>query len=596
MFILESARPTHVGHETSRRRRASDRAPDPVSGFAPIAHNAESGDGERRRRPVRGRVLLDRLNAGKRPGELSEDVAKAGEILLAIGKRSAAGDLRSCGVCAVTISRREALRIAGASLVGLPVARLAAACRSEPRIDAHGTTAADARHDTLSRLLARFVVNTQFDELPTAIVEAWKTIVLDSIAIGLVGSQDRLARAMGDVARRLGGVAECTVINSTHRTDAARAAWLNGTMIGTPQSDSPSHAHAASNVVPAIMAVAERDHLDGKAFLAALILGGEVGGRIERASVDVETKRGFHNPGVQGPFSAAAAVGRLLRLDEDAIVNALGIAGSSSAGLQEFAFEGGDLKATHAGRAAQLGLESALLAAAGVRGPSTVLEGPFGYFNGFSLPTDPRQVAANLTVSSLSAPGHKPYAVHSNHQQIVDTILRFKADHPAFNPDDVRRIVVRGPEGTTEPRHAVVEPTTVLGAKYSTPFTTAVAFCRDISDPLNYDEAAVLDLRIRGLAKRVELVTTRDAGDRANGGECEIALEMSTGTRLVLRTRAVKGSPGNPFTFDDGVAKFRQWTGRIIPADQSAELIERVRGLAAARDMADVVRATAART
>ena len=62
-------------------------------------------------------------------------------------------------------------------------------------------------------------------------------------------------------------------------------------------------------------------------------------------------------------------------------IYALGIAGSSSAGLQEFAFEGGDMKATHLGRAAQLGLESALLAAAGVRGPSTVLEGPFGYFN-----------------------------------------------------------------------------------------------------------------------------------------------------------------------------------------------------------------------
>ena len=256
--------------------------------------------------------------------------------------------------------------------------------------------------------------------------------MLDSIAIGFVGSKDRLAGAMIDVARKLGGSAYCTVINSTYRTDVARAAWLNGTLIGTPQSDSPSSAHAAANVVPAIMAIAERDHLDGKSFLAALILGGEVGGRLESASVGVETSRGFHNPAVQGPFSAAAAVGRLLRVDEDTMVNALGIAGSSSAGLQEFAFEGADMKATHLGRAAQLGLESALLAEAGVLGPSTVIEGPFGYFNGFSLPTDPQQVVANLAVSSLKAPGHKPYAVHSNHQQIVDTMVRFKAAHPSF--------------------------------------------------------------------------------------------------------------------------------------------------------------------
>jgi 2-methylcitrate dehydratase PrpD len=278
------------------------------------------------------------------------------------------------------------------------------------------------------------------------------------------------------------------------------------------------------------------------------------------------------------------------------MVNALGIAGSSSAGLQEFAFEGADMKATHLGRAAQLGLESALLAEAGVLGPSTVLEGPFGYFNGFSLPTDPQQVVANLRVSSLKAPGHKPYAVHSNHQQIVDTLVRFKAEHPSFRPEDLRRVVVRGPESTMELRHVVLEPTTVMGGKYSTPFTTAVALFRDLSDPLNYDEAAIRDTKIRDLARHVELLTADDAGDRASGGDCEITLDMADGKRHVLPTRAVKGSPTNPFTFDDGIAKFRQWTRRIIPEEQSSELIESVRGLAEVKDVATVVRATAART
>ena len=484
-------------------------------------------------------------------------------------------------------------------MAGMSVGRLASAFGFKTSITGQkprGLTAANGTRDTLSRQLARFVVRTQFCDLPKPIVEAWKTIVLDSMAVGFVGSKDRLARAMSDVTLKLGGTAECTVMNSTYRTDVGRAAWLNGTLIGTPQSDSPSHAHAASNVVPAIMAIAERDHLDGKAFLAALILGGEVGGRIEATGVGVETKRGFHNPAVQGPFSAAAAVGKLLGLDEDTMVNALGIAGSSSAGLQEFAFEGADMKATHLGRASQLGLESALLAAAGVLGPSTVLEGPFGYFNGFSLPTDTHRVVANLGVHSLTAPWHKLYAVHTNHQQIVDALVRFKAEHPSFKPEDLRRVIVRGPESTMELRHAVLEPATIMGGKYSTPFTTAVALFRDISDPLNYNDAAIADPRIRDLAKRVELVTTDDAGDRANGGDCDITLEMADGKRHLLPTRAVKGSPRNPFTFDDGIAKFRQWTRRIIPEEQSSELIESVRGLAEVKDMATVLRATAART
>ena len=145
------------------------------------------------------------------------------------------------------------------------------------------------------------------------------------------------------------------------------------------------------------------------------------------------------------------------------------------------------------------------------------------------------------------------------------------------------------------PRHAVLEPTTVLGAKYSTPFTTAVALSRDISIPSTTIEAAVHDAGIRALARRIEFKAADDAGDRANGGDCEITLELSNGKRHVLRTRAVKGSSKSPFTFDDAAAKFRQWTKRIIPDDQGTELIETVRALTEVKDMATLVRATAAR-
>ncbi len=501
----------------------------------------------------------------------------------------------------MTLSRRNAIRISGATMIGLSLGRVAPAVGAEmtsaprTRSNRRGARAEAATRDTLSRQLARFVLTTKFDDLPKPIVEAWKTIVLDSFGIGFVGSKDRLARATNEVARKLGGAPECTVINQTYRIDPSRAAWVNGTMIGTPQSDSSSSIHASSNTVPAIMAIAERHHLDGKAFLAALILGGEVGGRISAASIGVERDRGFHNPGVQGVFSAAAAVGRLLNFDENTMVHALGIAGSSAAGLQEFAFEGSDQKATHAGRSAQLGLESALLAAAGVLGPSTVLEGPFGYFNAFSLPTDPKKVVENLNVSALRPPAHKPYGAHGSHQQIVDTILRFKAATPGFKPENVRRVIVRGPESSLHERHVVLEPTTIMGAKYSLPFTTAVTVFRDISDPLNYDDAAIHDTKIRELAKHVELVPADNAGDRANGGNVEITLEMTDGQRHVLPSRAFKGSLRNPYTFEDGVAKFRQWTHRIIGEKQSAELIEGVRGLTQISDMAVLVRATAAR-
>jgi len=145
----------------------------------------------------------------------------------------------------MTVSRRDALRSSGAAIVGMSVRRLGLAFESERTMappEARRVSAQGEGHDTLSRRLARFVVTTRFRDLPAPVVEAWKTIVLDSLAVGFVGSTDRLARSMNQVARTLSGTAECTVMNSTYRTDAGGAAWLNGTLIGTPQSDSPETA------------------------------------------------------------------------------------------------------------------------------------------------------------------------------------------------------------------------------------------------------------------------------------------------------------------------------------------------------------------
>src|SRR5262249_49177361 len=162
--------------------------------------------------------------------------------------------------------------------------------------------------------------------------------------------------------------------------------FANGVMIGAFECEPLTGSHASGTVLPAALAVCQREGIDGAQFLTALAVGFEVSARIARTAVGLETARGFHNPGTQGPFGAAAAVGRLYGCDEERLVSAMGIAGSSSAGLLEFAWSGGDTKRLHLGRASQLGLESALLAREDVQGPEAILEGRSGYFNAFSLP------------------------------------------------------------------------------------------------------------------------------------------------------------------------------------------------------------------
>jgi 2-methylcitrate dehydratase PrpD len=218
-----------------------------------------------------------------------------------------------------------------------------------------------------TRLLARFVVETRFTDLPATLVDNCKIAVLDALSAGFVGTRQPWAQRIVAVVRALGGTPSASVIHQDWRTDVARAALANGVLIGAFECEPLTGSHASGTVLPAALAVSEQERFDGQTFLTSLAVGFEVSARIARTAVGLETERGFHNPGTQGPFGAAAAVGKMYGFDEERLTSALGVAGSSSAGLLEFAWSGGDTKRLHLGRASQLGLESALLARQGLR-------------------------------------------------------------------------------------------------------------------------------------------------------------------------------------------------------------------------------------
>jgi 2-methylcitrate dehydratase PrpD len=346
-------------------------------------------------------------------------------------------------------------------------------------------------------------------------------------------------------------------------------------------------------VLPAALALCEREHLDGKAFLTALALGFEVSARIARAAVGLETARGFHNPGTQGPFGAAAAVGKLYEFDQDMLANAMGIAGSCSAGLLEFAWAGADTKRLHLGRASQLGLESALLAGKGFHGPTTVLEGRYGYYHAFSLPPQLDRLLDGLgSTWAIQPPSLKSYPTHVTHQAVVQAIQEFKQAH-ALDPRAITRVVIRGDPHIMDERHAVREPETVMGGQYSLPFTTAVALARDLANPLVYNDDAVWDPVVRDLAQRIELIPVEASAHAQPGAyPAEVILECND-HRYTLSAKPHKGSPRNPFTWDEICHKFRRVTAAIISTRQADGIIEAVGHVEQVADMAEVAQAAA---
>ena len=441
-----------------------------------------------------------------------------------------------------------------------------------------------------TRTLARFVAETTFADLPRRLVENLKITVLDTFGAALVGTRQPWAQRIVAVGRALGGASEASVIHEGWRTDVARAAFANGVLIGAFECEPLTGSHASGTVLPAALAVCERERLAGVELLTALAVGFEVSARIARTAVGLETVRGFHNPGTQGPFGAAAAVGKLYGFDAERLTDALGIAGSSSAGLLEFAWSGGDTKRLHLGRAAQLGLESALLARAGVHGPATVLEGRSGYFTAFSTPPKLDRLVDGLGIEwAIEPPSLKSYATHVTQQAVVQAIQELKRDHP-LDPRAVTRVVVTGAPRIMEARHAGREPEDVLGGQYSLPFTIAVALTRDMADPLVYDLEAVRDPIVRDLARSIELVPDAGAAHETPGfWPAEIVVECG-GRHHAVRTRPHKGSPANPFTWAEAGEKFRRYTASILDAPRIEAIVGAVDGLEHMPDVSGLVR------
>lgn len=446
-------------------------------------------------------------------------------------------------------------------------------------------------HET--KQIAKFVQTTQFEDLPVDLTNELKIFVLDTIAAGFIGSLQPWAQMVVEMVHELGGKREVAVFNQPWQTDVSRAALANGSMIGSFECEPIHGSHASGTVLPAALAVCQREHLGGREFMTALALGAEVSGRIGRAAVGLENVRGFHNPGTQGPFGAALAVGKLYGFDQDRLVAAMGIAGSHASGLLEFAWEGADTKRMHLGRASQMGLESALLARKGFVGPSTILEGRFGYYNAFSLEPNLDMLLDGLGSEwAIQPPSHKSYATHATHQAVVHAIQEFKQEHP-LDPATITRVAIEGPSRIMEERHVVREVESVMGGQYSLPVATAVALTRDMSNPLVFNNEALTAPEVRKLAQQVELISAAEVESDPGNVTSKVILEVN-GHTYTLPTGPYKGSGPNPFSWDEACEKFERYAGRVIGGNQVAALINAVGDLEKTADMADIAELIAA--
>src|ERR1700690_4456297 len=232
----------------------------------------------------------------------------------------------------------------------------------------------------VTSLLCDRIAGISYEDLGVPAIEAARRLVLDGIAVAIAGTEEEAIHILAAHHKEQGGAAQATAIGNGFRLNTVSAAALNGAAMHVLDFEpmwSPAN-HALSTTLAGVLALAEARGATGREVLTALVKGLEMQGWIRQASGQFESsKLRFHLPGAAGPFGAAVAAGHPLKLDPDRLAHDIRIAASRTGGLMANA--GTMTKSTHCGHAAELGLESALLAARGFTANVAVFEAAQGY-------------------------------------------------------------------------------------------------------------------------------------------------------------------------------------------------------------------------
>ena len=220
---------------------------------------------------------------------------------------------------------------------------------------------------SLTGQLAGFVTSTDFRDLPEEAVVMARRSLLDWVGSAIRGGMVEPARISLGVARRSMKGDEATVLVTGERLSTLGAAFANGAASHVIELDDlhqGSTFHPAAPIIPAALAVAEREGSSGHDLLRAITLGYDVAIRIAEA-VNPSHYRYWHPTGTCGVFGATTAAAVLIGLDHEELVQALGSAGTQASGLWQFLADGAMSKSLHTAHAAHDGIVSADLAAAG---------------------------------------------------------------------------------------------------------------------------------------------------------------------------------------------------------------------------------------
>lgn len=423
-------------------------------------------------------------------------------------------------------------------------------------------TAAAAR--PLSRVVADFAADLRFADLPRAVVDQAKLLIVDALGIAHASTTFPFATSAAAALQSLGG-GDQPVIGLPLRLGLRDAAMMNGLLIHGLDYDDTHLAgvvHVSATALPTAMGVATARHLSGRHLLLGYVLAVEIAGRLGAAAAGGFHRAGFHPTGVAGAFGCAVAAARLDDLPAEQIATAQGFAGSLASGSMEFTERGSWTKRAHAGWAAACGITASAFAREGFVSPDHVYEGRYGLFR-THLPEGEEADLDALTRGlgeEWQIPGVAVKLYPSCHftHAFVDAALELQR-RESVQSDDIETVTCLIHRDAVpvvcEPRASKLIPQSDYEAKFSLPFVVAATFVHGRFSLNELSDDALRDPRVLALAARIA-----DGDDPLSGYpqaySGEVIVRTKSGREVRHREQVNRGAIERPIGVADVVDKF----------------------------------------
>jgi 2-methylcitrate dehydratase PrpD len=436
------------------------------------------------------------------------------------------------------------------------------------------------------RRLSGYIASALQRPLPTAVSEKTKHHILDTIAAMVSGSRLLPGKKAIAYVGTLGGVKEAGVIGSHIVTTAVNAALANGMLAHADETDdshAPSLTHPGCGIVPAALAMAERQRCNGTALLRAVALGYDVGCRLTQALDAYQFREDGHSTHSFGPmFGAGAAAGALAGLNDRQVRHLLSFTAQQASGVSCWMRDGEHVEKAFdfGGMPARNGVAAATMVAHGFTGVEDVFTGERSFFVAYGRKPDATALTRGLGATyEIMNTNIKRWSVGSPIQAPLDSLHDLIRDHGIKAPA-VESVVVRvAHQGANTVDNRVMPDICMQHMCAIMLIDGRVTF------ESSHDEKRMGDRRVLALRSRIELRGDDALSAAMPSRQGIVEVSLRDGRKLEHHTRAVRGTAENPMTRAEVDEKSFDLIAPIIGKGRARKLCDTVWNLEKVRDM-----------